>query len=208
MFTALLGRQCVARTPEKNTGAGGADLHGAFAFLAGDIGHGGLIGPHTALVLLRLLQALAEILVKFVEQLVPGEIALGYLVKVLLHACGKAVIQQVGETLLQALGDDIAHFLGVKALVLQAHVAAVLDRGDNGGIGGGSTDTALFQLPHEAGLTVSRRRLGEMLGGIQLQQRKHVALLQVGQYQVFAALPRDRLYPGKAVELNNAAFCG
>ena len=120
------------------------------------------------------------------------------------HTRGKAVVEQIAEAGLKTIGDDLAHFLGVKTPILQAHIAAVLDGGDNRGIGRGPADAALFQFADQLRLAVARRRRGEVLGGKQFQQSQRIAPGQVGQHRVVALASRWRLHPRVAVEAHNA----
>src|SRR3546814_3601897 len=46
---------------------------------------------------------------------------------------------------------------------IEAHVVAVLQHLQDGGVGGRPPDAELFHLLHQAGLAVARRRLGEVL---------------------------------------------
>ena len=60
--------------------------------------------------------------------------------------------------------------VGNRRLVFAIDVAALLDGGEDGRIGGRPPDAVLFQRLHQAGLRVARRRLGEVLLGDQLDQ--------------------------------------
>ena len=123
----------------------------------------------------------------------------------LFHTRGKTVVEQIAEAGLKTIGDDLAHFLGVKTAVLQAHIAAVLDGGDNRGVGRGPADTALLQFADQLRLAVARRWRGEVLGGKQSQQGQRIALSQVGQHRIVALASRRRLHPRVAVEAHDAA---
>ena len=211
LLAALLGRQPVAGTAEEHPGAGGAQLHVAPACGAGDVRHGRFVAAHAAPFparILRRLQLALEIPVELVQQLLPIQLPLRDFVEMLFHGGGEAVVQQFRKTFLQALGDDVPHLLGVEAPVLQPRVAAVLNGGDDRGVGGGAADAALFHFAHEAGLAVPRRRLGEMLAGFEFQQLEGVAGLQVRQDEIVVLLAGRGQHPGVAVELNNPALGG
>ena len=208
VLAPLFGRQRVAGAAEEHPGAARAQLHRPPAIGAGDVGHRGVVAAHAAHVPLRGLQAAQELVVELIQQALPVQLPGGDFVEMLLHRGGEAVVQQVGETFLQALGHDVAHLLGVESLVLQPHIAAILNRGDDRGVSGGAAYAALFQLAHEAGLAVSRRRLGEVLLGLEFDQGQGIALLQIRQDDVLVFLARRRQHFGVAVELNHAPFGG
>ena len=151
-------------------------------------------------------QLAAEVRIKFVEQIGPRQLALSHFIKPLFHGCGEPVVQQVTKAALQALGHNVAHFLGVKPAVLEFDVAPILNGGDDGGVGRGAANTALFQFAYEARLTVTCRRLGEMLFGIKLGHGQTVAHRERRQHGVIALARSGRLNFGKTVEFNHSAL--
>src|SRR5690554_400798 len=200
-LAALLGRQVVARAAQEDPGGGGADLHLAPAAGAVDIGGHRLVGAHPLLAL-GLGQLLLELGVEGVEQRTPVPLTLGHLVEAILHARREGVVHQIREGLLEPLGDDIAELLGVEATVLQLDVAAILDGGDDRGVGGGAADAALLQLLDQARLGVAGRRLGEVLLGVQGGQGHGRALGQIRQGLILVLAGRLH-HPGIAVELQH-----
>ena len=54
--------------------------------------------------------------------------ALGNFIQMLFHGSSETKIEQVRKTLLQSFGHNIAHLFGIETLVLQSHIAAILDR--------------------------------------------------------------------------------
>jgi hypothetical protein len=83
--------------------------------------------------------------------------------------------------------DDPAHVGGVEAALVQGHVLARLQGGDDGGVGGRTADAVLFQGATRLASLKARRRLGEMLFGADLVQLDPVALFQRRQ-QFFVAV--------------------
>src|SRR5690606_2635145 len=132
----------------KNAGAGGANLHRPPALWTHNVGVGRIVFTH-AFFFFGSAQLASEFLVEIIEQLFPVELTGGDLIERLLHVRGKAVIEQIAEALDQTASDDIAHFFRVKALVLDAHITALLNRRDDGGIRGRTPDAALLQLFHQ-----------------------------------------------------------
>ena len=63
--------------------------------------------------------------------------------------------------------DDLADVGRHEAPRVHLDVLAVLQRRDDGGVGGGPADAVLFERFHERGLGVARRRFGEVLLGAQ-----------------------------------------
>ncbi|MDT4813196.1 hypothetical protein FQZ97_461700 [compost metagenome] len=85
-------------------------------------------------------------------------------------------------------------------------VAALLDGRDDRRIGGRTADAALLQLLDQAGFGIARRRLGEVLARVELEQLHRVALVHDRQHVVLARLALLRQHPGVAVELEDAAL--
>ncbi|MNZ47604.1 hypothetical protein D3C78_653240 [compost metagenome] len=205
-LAALLRRQAVARATEEHAGGSGTDHHRTAAFAAGDVGLGRLIGTHALVGAFGQFQLLPEVAVELIQQVLPVTLALGHVVQMFFHAGGEAVVHQVGEALVEALGDDVAHLLRVEATVLHRDVATLLDGGNDRRIGGRAADATLLQLLDQAGLGVTRRRLGEVLAGIQLEQLEQLAFVHFRQHVVFARLALLRQDAGVAVELEDAAL--
>ncbi len=65
----------------------------------------------------------------------------------------------------QKISDPHSHIGGVKSALLLLDVIALLNFGDNGGIGAGPADAFLFQRLDQRRLVVTRRRLREVLRG-------------------------------------------
>ncbi|MCY1229099.1 hypothetical protein D9M72_414540 [compost metagenome] len=108
-------------------------------------------------------------------------LAVGDLVQVAFHVCGELVVHVVMEVLLEQPdhreGDPARDQRGT----LLTHVAAVLDGGNGGRIGGRASDALLFQLGCQGSFRVARRRRGLMADGDDLRGREGVILGHVGE---------------------------
>ncbi|MNC18922.1 hypothetical protein D3C75_668430 [compost metagenome] len=89
---------------------------------------------------------------------------------------------------------------------MQGHVAAILNGRNDRRIGRRPADAALLHLLDQAGFRVARRRLGEVLGRVELEQLELVALGHVRQHVILARLALRRQHAGEAVELEDAAL--
>ncbi len=205
-LAALLRRQAVAGAAKEHAGGSGTDHHRPTADLAGDIGQGRLVGTHAVLAGFGNLELLAEVTVELVQHVLPVALALGYVVEMLFHAGSEAVIHQIVEALGQTLSDDVTHLLRIETAVVQRDVAAVLDRRNDRGVGGRPADTALLHLLDQAGFGVARRRLGEVLARVELEQLHVVALVHLWQDVILTGLALLRHDLGVAVELQDAAL--
>ena len=123
------------------------------------------------------------------------------------HAGGETVVHQVGEIFHQTVGNDVAHFFGIKTAVILTHVAAILDRGNDSCVSGRAANAAFFQFLDQARLGKTGWRLGEMLVGIHVINRQHIAFFHIRQQGVFLALARSRrLNSGPTIELHDPPF--
>ncbi len=129
-----------------------------------------LVGAHAAVRAFGHLELFLEVAVELVENVFPVALALGHIVEVLFHTGGEAVVHQVREALGPVLGNDVTHLLRIETTVVQRHITAVLDGGDDRRVGRRTTDAALFHLLDQAGFGVTSRWLGEMLGRIKLDR--------------------------------------
>ncbi len=186
-LTALLRRQLITRAAKENAGTGDPDLHRSGAGWAFDIRIGGRITAHSAVfgISSSAIKLLLKATIKAIENSFPIDATLGDIVQLLFKARSKVVVHQVGEGLLQAIGYDVTHLLRVKTTILETHITAILNSGDNRGISGRASNTPLFKLLHQTRFRVARRRLGKVLGRINFCQIKLFAYLDVWQCNVF-----------------------
>ena len=90
----------------------------------------------------------------------------GNLVEFLFQLGGEVVADILPEIVLQEGDHQPALVLGDQAVLFLADVVAVLDRGDDRGIGGRAPDAKLFHALDQCRLGIARRRLGEVLVGV------------------------------------------
>ena len=102
----------------------------------------------------------------------------GDLVQFVLQPGGEVVVHILVEMLGQKAVDDPAHVGGLKATLVQYHVFPGQQGGNDGGIGGGPTDTILLQGLDQAGLAIAGGRLGKVLLRADGQQIHPLPLLQ------------------------------
>ena len=144
-----------------------------------------------------------------VETLEPRDRLLGArrdLVEVVLHAGREVVIHQRWEVLLQQAHDGEGKEGGHEGAPPLPDVAAVLDRLQDAGVGGGPADTQLLEAPYQRGLGVAGRRLGGVLLGGEGFERERDTAVDLGQadlvdaarfLQLVVALPVDAQEPGR-----------
>ena len=104
--------------------------------------------------------------------------------------------------------DELAEVAFAALTGLPHHIFAFLDGGDGGGVGGRTADAKLFQLLHEAGFGVSRRRLGKFLHGLNLgvsQRVAHFYRRQPALYLLFLLIGRFSIDFQETLEQNHLA---
>ena len=124
----------------------------------------------------------AELLPELGHHVAPVGAAVGDVVEPLLQPGGELGVDVALEEAGQEGGDQPAAILGDEAPVLQPHVVAVAQHGENRGVGGGAADADLLHLLDQARLGEARRRLGEMLLGLDRPARQRIALAHRRQH--------------------------
>ena len=149
----------------------------ALALLVGGLLH--------ALDVFHVLAGVFEVLLELGVELVQGggplDFAVFDLVEFLFHAGGELVVEDVLEIFDEQFGDDEADFGGEEFSAASGgllHVAAIDDGADDGGVGGGTADAALFQFLDQRSFVEARRRLGEMLLGLEFLKTQLLALFE------------------------------
>ena len=154
-------------------------------------------------VLLRLVELCLKAAVEVREHLLPVGLSLLHLVQPLLHLGGEGVVHDIVEFVLHQAGDHLAQRGGAEVLPLLHHVLPVQDGGDGGGVGGGASDTLLFQSLDEGGLGVPGGGLGEVLVLLQPLPVQRLPLPQVGEGGLgclVVLVPALLIHGGKAGE--------
>src|SRR6185437_9469556 len=129
-----------------------------------------------------------EIAPEILEHLLPGDMAVGDLVELVLEIGGEIVFDIALEEARQERGHEPAAVLRDETLLVEPHIVAVLQDLNDRGVGGRPADAELFELLDEARLAVARRRLCEMLLGLDLAALERLALLQGRQAPPFLIL--------------------
>ena len=141
--------------------------------------HGaGDTGVNVALALLHLgLQPLVALVEAFqVGQ--PFHLAGGDLIEAVLHPRREAGVHQIGEVLLQQGGHREGGEARGEGVVLKRGVAAVHDRADDRGVGGGTADALLLEHLHQGRFAIAGWRLGLVPEGLHRLTGGGIAHLQ------------------------------
>ena len=109
-------------------------------------------------------------------------------VKLRLHLGGEIIAHVAREVIRQEDRHQTAFILWNQAVLVLADIAAVLDRGDDAGIGRGATNAQFFHPLDQRRLGEAGRRLGEMLIGLDRALGRGVACGQGGQALAILAL--------------------
>ena len=109
-----------------------------------------------------------EVAPEIAQQLLPGQGAGRHFVELLFEVGGETVFDIAREEGRQERRHQPALVVGHEAAAVHAHIGAVAQRRQDRGIGRGPADAELFQLAHQAGFGIARRRLGEMLRRLDL----------------------------------------
>ena len=104
-----------------------------------------------------------EAFIKITQDLFPGDLSRLHLVELMLHVGGKFHVDNVVEALKHQVRHHDAKGRGRQALVLFNDIFAVLNGGDDGGIGGRSAHTALLHGFDQGCLRITGRRCGKVL---------------------------------------------
>ena len=152
-----------------------------------------------------------EARVEVLQNLLPAELALFDLVELVLHAGGKFHADNILKTLHHQPVHHLAKRRGRQTLVFFDHIFAILDGGDDGGIGRRATDALFLHRAHERRLGVARGRLRKVLLRVGFLEVQRLALRKIGQRRerlfllVVAPLFIDCRKAGKAQALVRGA---
>ena len=127
---------------------------------------------------LSVFEVLGEAFVELRHGVGPLLLAFFDLVEFFLEPRGVLHVEDVAEILDQQVRDDEANLRRRKFAAQLLNVLALLNCAQNRGVGGRTANAALFQFLHQRCFVVSRRRLGEVLLGLQFSQRKLLACLE------------------------------
>ncbi len=102
-------------------------------------------------------------------------------VELVLHPGGEIIGDIGGEEAFEEGGQQTAGFLGEEAVFLHADIGAVAQGLDGRGVGRRAPDAKLLQPLDQRSFREARRRLGEVLGGLDRALGRHVARLHLRQ---------------------------
>ena len=125
-----------------------------------------------------------ELDVELLQRVGPVQLPFLHLVQLLFHARRVGDVEDVAEVLHQQVAHHHAEFGGMEAALLLLDVLAVLNDGEDGGVGRGPADALLFQRLDQRGFVVARRGLGEVLLRQQLVQLELFADLHLRQTEL------------------------
>ena len=119
-----------------------------------------------------------EVLPEVAQDLFPVELVVGDEVELLFEARGEIVFDVALEERFEECRDEAALVVGDEALAVDAHVAAILEHGERRGVGRRPPDAELFHLLDQRRFRIARRRLGEVLLGLDAAIPEVLALAQ------------------------------
>ncbi len=122
-----------------------------------------------------------ELTPEVAQQLAPGDFVVGDTVELLFEIGGEAVFDIAGEEAFEERRQHAALVLGNEALLVDAHIAAILEHLQDRGVGRGPADAELFHALDQRRFRIARRRLGEMLAGVDRPLVELLALIDFGQ---------------------------
>jgi hypothetical protein len=138
--------------------------------------------------------------VEVLEDDAPVQLTLLDPVELRLHAAGEVHAEDVGKHVDEDRGDGLAQRCGLESLLLELHVLAVRERGDDLGVRGGPADPEPLELLDQARLREARRRLREVLRRDDLVHVAAVPLRQLRQRIQIVERPVVPVLPGLLVE--------
>ena len=153
-----------------------------------------------------------ELAPEVAQQLAPGDLVVGDAVELLLEIGGEIVFDVAGEEAFEERREHAALVLGNEALLVDAHIAAVLEHLQDRGVGRGPADAELLHALDQRGFRIARRRLGEVLAGVDRPLVEPLALIDLGQTARVIVVAVARLIgvvlvlviePQEAVELDH-----
>ncbi len=122
-----------------------------------------------------------EVAPEIAQQVAPFEFVVGDAVELVLEAGGEIVFDVAREKILQERDHDAAAVLRDQPPLVEADVLAVLEDLQDRGVGGRPADAELFHALDERGFRIARRRLGEVLRGIDRAFLQRLALAHLGE---------------------------
>ena len=147
-----------------------------------------LRGDGGGLLLHHLAGARLEVAPEGFQHRLPLRAAAGHVVQLFLQLSGIVEADVLFEEALEERGDESATLFSEEAVLLDAHVIAVLQRLDDRGIGRRATDAEFLHPLDQRRFGEARRWLGEMLFGGDVLLRRRIAVAQARQAARFLVL--------------------
>ncbi len=129
-----------------------------------------------------------EVAPEGLEQLLPVLAPVGHGVELVLEPGGVVEGDILREEAFEESGQQPPAFLGEEAVLLHPHIGPVAQRLDGAGIGRGAADAEFLEPLDQAGLGKTRRRLGEVLVGVDAALERAVALAHRGKQAVLVVI--------------------
>ena len=155
-----------------------------------------------------------ELAPEIAQHVLPGELAVGDEVELLLEVGGEVVLDVALEEAFEEGDDEPPLVLGDQALLVDAHILALLQHGQRRGVCRRPADAELFHLLDQRRFRVARRRLGKVLLGLDRAVGDLVALVEhrqaaagvvlVGRHVVLALGGVQALVASLLVDLEEA----
>ena len=129
-------------------------------------------------MLLSVFEVLLKLFVEIGEGVGPLLLTVFDFVEFFFQASGVGHVENIAEVFHQKIGHDQSDFRRRKLPAQLGDVLALLNRGQDGGVGGRTADAAFFQFLHQRRFVVARRRLGEVLLRVDFAQRQFLTRLE------------------------------
>src|ERR1700733_11959240 len=135
-------------------------------------------------VLLNAVDLADEGFPEFRQRRGPGFLAARHGVELIFHRGGEAIVDVLVKMLAQEAVDDLADVGGREAAIINLHVFAIAQRGDDRGIGRRPADAVLLERLDQRSLGEARRWLGKMLLRLYAEQLHYIADLHRRQHLI------------------------
>src|SRR3990172_366426 len=165
------------------------DDHELAAFFAGDV-RGRLFCLDVAHLDLGFFEALGKGLVEILDRLYPRHLAFFDLIEFFFHLRGEGDIHYHGEVVHEQVAHEHAELRGPKLVLDLRDIVPFLDGGNDRRIGARPADAFFLERLHEERFREPRRRLGEVLFGIELDERERFSFGERRKHGLFVLVIR------------------
>lgn len=123
----------------------------------------------------RVFEPRGELRVEIRHHVGPGNLAFLDLVELLLHSGRETDVEKLRKPLDEEVIHAEAEFGRNELALFAVHVVAILNRAQDRRVGRRAADAVFLELLDQRGFAVSRRRLGELLLGLEIPDRQRIA---------------------------------